>query len=141
MMNRRSVALSLVALPFVVAACSSMKSAANPMIGALTSSLGVTEDQAMGGVGAMLTLAQEKLTSGQFDQVAKYVPGASKYIDMAKSLGAVSGPLGGMSGLTSAMGKLGISPATAAKFVPAVTDYVGKVGGADVGNMLAGVFK
>ena len=41
------------------------------MIGAFTSSVGVTEEQAMGGVGAMLTLAQEKLTSGQFDQVAK----------------------------------------------------------------------
>src|SRR5262245_1237352 len=140
-MQRRAVALGLVALPFALAACSSTKSAANPMIGGLTSALGVTENQAMGGVGSMLTLAQEKLTSGQFDQVAKYVPGASKYMDMAKSLGAITGPLGGMSGLTSAMGKLGIPPNTVTKFIPAVTDYVGKAGGADVGNMLAGVFK
>lgn len=89
----------------------------------------------------MLTLAQEKLTSGQFDKVAKYIPGADKYVGMAKSLGAVTGPLGGMSGLTSAMDKLGISPDTTAKFIPAVTNYVGKAGGPNVGNMLAGVFK
>ena len=64
---------------------------ADPLIGGLTSSLGVTENQAMGGVGSVLTLAQEKLAKGEFDQVAKVIPGSSKYLDMAKSLGAVTG--------------------------------------------------
>jgi hypothetical protein len=32
----------------------------------------------MGGVGSVLTLAQEKLSSGQFNQMASVIPGASK---------------------------------------------------------------
>jgi hypothetical protein len=34
----------------------------------------------------------------------------------------VTGPLGNLAGLTGALGKLGINPETAAKFVPMVTD-------------------
>lgn len=89
----------------------------------------------------MLMLAQEKLTSGQFDQIAALIPGADKYLGLAKSLGAVMGPIGNMAGLTSAMGKLGISPQTATKFIPAVTDYVGKAGGSSVGTLFSNVFK
>lgn len=140
-MLRRTFALTVVALPVALSACSSTPESAAGLIEGLTSSLGVTPDQAMGGVGSMLTLAQEKLASGQFDQIAKLIPGADKYLGMAKSLGAVTGKLGGMSGLTSAMGKLGITPDKAAKFVPAVTDFVGQAGGPSVGNMFASVFK
>ena len=60
-------------------------------------------------------------------------------MEQAKSLGAVTGPIGNMSGLTSAVGRLGVNPATAAKFAPAVTDYLGKVGGSSVKSILAGL--
>lgn len=56
---------------------------------------------------------------------------------MAKSLGAVTGPIGNKAGLGSALGRLGISPDQAAKFVPAVTDFVGKAGGSNVGSLLS----
>jgi hypothetical protein len=136
-MRRRTVTLGLVVLPLAFSGCASTESMADPLIGGLTSSLGVTENQAMGGVGSILTLAQEKLAKGEFDQIAKVIPGASKYLDMAKSLGAVTGPLGNRSGLNSALTRLGISPSTTAKFVPAVTDFVGKAGGPDVANLLS----
>jgi hypothetical protein len=42
---------------------------------------------------------------------------------------------------TSALGKLGISPEQASKFVPTVTDYLGKAGGSSVQKVLAGVLK
>jgi hypothetical protein len=106
------------------------------IVSSLTKSLGVTENQAAGGVGSVLTLAQEKLVAGDFDKVAAVIPGSQKYLDMAKSLGAVTGPIGNAAGLNSALGKLGISPSTASKFVPAVTDFVGKADGADVGKLL-----
>jgi hypothetical protein len=60
---------------------------------------------------------------------------------MAKSLGAVTGPLGDKAGLGSALGRLGISPDKAAKFVPAVTDFVGKAGGSGMGSMLSSVLQ
>ena len=108
----------------------------NPLLGMLTSKLGVSADQAEGGVGSMLKLAQEKLAKGDFDQVAAVVPGAQKYLDKAKSLGAYSGALGNLAGLNGALGKLGIPPETASKFVPMVTDYVGKAGGSKAGALL-----
>jgi hypothetical protein len=140
-MRRRTFTIGLVALPVALSGCASTEAVTDPLIGGLTKSLGVTENQAMGGTGSILTLAQEKLAKGEFDQIAKVVPGASKYLDMAKSLGAVTGPLGNMSGLNSALTRLGISPTTAAKFVPAVTDFVGKAGGPQVANLLTGALQ
>jgi hypothetical protein len=116
---------------------SSAKSAASgSLTGLLTRQLGVSQNQAEGGVGSMLKLAQEKLSAGDFDMVAKAVPGAQKYLDKAKSLGAYSGAVNNAAGLNGALSKLGIPPETAAKFVPAVTQYVGKAGGSKVGNLL-----
>ena len=111
-------------------------SSSNPLLGMLTSKLGVSSNQAEGGVGSMLKLAQEKLSAGDFDQVAAVIPGAQKYLDKARSLGAYSGAVGNLAGLNGALGKLGLPPETAAKFVPMVTDYVGKVGGSKVGALL-----
>jgi hypothetical protein len=105
-------------------------------MGMLTSQLGVSSNQAEGGIGSMLKLAQEKLSAGDFDQVAAVIPGAQKYLDKAKSLGAYSGAIGNLAGLNGALGKLGIPPETAAKFVPMVTDFVGKAGGGKVGALL-----
>lgn len=145
-LDRRAVLLGLVAMPLATFAqipdVSSLSSAIkNPLMGMLTSQLGITESQAGGGLGSYLALAQEKLAKGDFDRLASFVPGASKYIDQAKSLGAVTGPLQNLAGLNGALGKLGISPETAAKFVPMVTDYLGKAGGSTMQSMLAGILK
>ena len=137
-MQRRSVIAGLALMPLVVAGCASTGDIANPLA-SLTGALGVTENQAAGGLGSVLTLAQEKLVKGDFDKVAAAIPGASKYLDMAKSLGAVTGPIGNKAGLTSALGRLGMNSETVAKFVPAVTDMVSKAGGSSVGNLLKGV--
>jgi hypothetical protein len=116
---------------------SSAKSAASgSLTGLLSKNLGVSQNQAEGGVGSMLKLAQEKLSAGDFDMVAKAVPGAQKYLDKAKSLGAYTGAVNNAAGLNGALAKLGIPPETAAKFVPAVTNYVGKIGGSKVGALL-----
>jgi len=115
---------------------SAMNSASGSLTSMLSSKLGVTQNQAEGGVGSILKLAQEKLSAGDFDQVAKAIPGASKYLDKAKSLGAYTGALGNLAGLNGALSKLGIPPETSAKLIPAVTNYVGKIGGSKTGALL-----
>lgn len=97
-MNRRWLLGTLAALPAVAGAqaLDSLKgllSSSDPIVGALKSALGVTDDQAEGGFGSILTLAQEKLAKGDFDKIAQVVPGSQKYLDAAKKLGAVTGPL------------------------------------------------
>jgi hypothetical protein len=145
-MNRRWLLGTLAALPALAGAQSldSLKgllSSSDPMVGALKSALGVTDNQAQGGLGSILTLAQEHLAKGDFDKVAQVVPGAQKYLDAAKKLGAVTGPVKNSAGLESAYSRLGIAPETAAKFTPTVLDAVGKVGGDSVRNLLAGALK
>ena len=137
---KRMYVLCLLVLPLLTSceSMSSMTGGTDALISGLTSTLGVTEEQAQGGVGSILTLAQEKLAAGDFDQIAAVIPGAQEYLDMAKSLGAVTGQVGNLTGLNSALGRLGITPDQAARFVPAVTDMVGKAGGAEVGKLLSG---
>jgi hypothetical protein len=43
--------------------------------------------------------------------------------------------------LNGALGKLGISPDTASKFLSALPDVVSKLGGEDVGKLLGSVLK
>jgi hypothetical protein len=119
----------------------SLTSITDALVGPLASKFGLSNDQVMGGLGSMLTLAKEKLAAGDFDKIAAAIPGAKKYLDKAKSLGAVAGPLANMAGLTGALGKLGIKPETAAQFIPAARDMMGTVGGADVSKLLSSVFK
>jgi hypothetical protein len=103
--------------------------------------LGLTGDQVQGGLGSVLKLAQEKLQKGDFDKLAAAIPGASGYLEKAKSLGAVNGPLKDLSGLNGALGKLGISPDTASKFLSELPGLVSKTGGEDVGKLLSSVLK
>lgn len=150
-MHRRILVSALLLATLALTSCSSTPTASsvssalgggsNPLMGMLTSSLGVTQQQAEGGVGSILKLANEKLVKGDFDQVAALIPGASKYMDTAKKLGAYAGSIGDLAGLTSSLGKLGITPDKAAQFIPAVTDFVGKAGGSELGAKLAGALK
>jgi|SRR5215831_1424266 len=108
----------------------------------LGKSLGVSGDQASGGVGSILSLAQNKLSASDYTKVASAIPGSDQYVQKAKDLGAVpSGGITDKSGLDAAYQKLGISPEVAKKFTPMVVDYAGKVGGSTVGSLLGAVLK
>jgi hypothetical protein len=106
----------------------------------LGSKLGLSPDQAKGGVGAILAYAEGALPSTDFQKVSAAIPGAGDNIQAAKESGAVTGPITDTAGLNAAFGKLGISPEIANQLVPAVTDYVGKVAGPDTANLLKGLF-
>ena len=104
----------LLLLLALLSGCESMSggAGASGQMGVLTSlvtqQLGVSEAQANGGIGAMLKLAQERLSAGQFDQVAQAIPGADKYLATAKQLlGGTN--VGDTAGLQSAFAKLGVS--------------------------------
>lgn len=141
-MNRIIPAILLL-IAAMLPGCSSMQSitGASPQLtGLLTQQLGVTEEQANGGIGSMLKLAQEKLSAGDFDQIAKAVPGSSKYLDSAKKL-LGEGTVGDKAGLQSAFSKLGMGPDMVDKFKPALTQLVTQAGGEKYGSLLAGVLK
>jgi hypothetical protein len=143
-MNRRNAILAMVGLPFAAKALD-LGSVTNALGGGisdiLSNKLGVNSNQAQGGLGAMLTLAKEKLSGTEYGKIAGLIPDAAKYIDLAKKLGAVVGPLKNMAGLNKAFGKLGMNQETSSKFVPTVTDVLSGLGGDTVKGLLGKVFK
>ena len=142
-MNRNLVSAVLLFVGGFLAACAQMDSmmgTGSGLTSTLTKQLGVTDAQAAAGTGSILAFAQQRLAAGDFDVIAKAIPGSEKYLGAAKQL------LGGASisdktGLQSAFSKLGMSPDMVNKFAPIVTDYVAKTGGDRAKNLLAGLLQ
>jgi hypothetical protein len=135
----------LLVLLATAAGCASASSAvsglsSNSLISSLTSSLGVTTEQAVGGTGAMLGLAQKQLTPDQFTAVSNAIPGAS---DITKAAAPLLGgaPTNSLGDVQSIFSKLGMSPDTVSKFSPVLTNAVSSVAGPQVAGLLGPLFK
>ena len=117
----------------------------------LVKNLGITQEQAQGGAGAIFQVAKGKLDSGQFAELSKAVPEMDSLLSAApKQSGALSGlagdassvlgktnnPYGNLAGLASAFKALNLSPDRVDEFVPVVVDYVRAKSGALTANML-----
>jgi hypothetical protein len=119
------------------------------LVNSLAKEIGGTPEQAAGAAGSLFGLAKSRLKPDEFSQVSKAVPGMDALLAAAPALGggaggALSKAAGGAAGLaaaTQAFTKLGLKPEMVSKAVPLLTSFVTKSGGANVGNLLAGVLK
>jgi hypothetical protein len=124
------------------------------LVGELSKSMSATPEQSAGAAGALFGVAKSRLNADQFSQVAKAVPGMDSLLKAAPTgggggglggaLGAASqlgGSAGGLANAAAAFSKLGLSPDMVSKAVPVLVSFVTKSGGANVGNLLAGVLK
>ena len=122
----------------------------------LVGNLGVQEDQAKGGAGLILKLAQDKLGGEEFAQLASAIPGSDVLLGSAPSEDAGTGMMGalgcmaaGMMGggqgsnlgslmsLAGGFQKLGMSGDMVTKFFPVILNFVQQKGGADVAGLLS----
>jgi hypothetical protein len=119
--------------------------AGDPLMSVLTNStgggLGLTQTQAAGGLGSVMSLASSKLPAADYAELGKVLPNTDKYIAAAKDAGVLTDPITDVARLNSAMRKLGMSPDKTASMLGQVNSYVGKVGGESAKSMLAGVWK
>jgi hypothetical protein len=118
------------------------------LVGMLSKELGGSEEQAAGAAGALFGVAKSQLKGNDWSQIAKAVPGMSALLKAAPAMGGsggsmekMAGSMAGMAAATSAFSKLGLSPEMVSKAVPVLTQFVTKKGGANVGQLLAGVLK
>jgi hypothetical protein len=142
-MRRRPLFLSFLVLTAVLhSGCTEMQSMGQAMGGTdtltklLTSQLGVTSDQAMGGIGSILSLAKERLSAMDFTTLTALIPKADTFMQTAKSLGAVTGPIGDRAGLTAAFSRLGMGSDMVPKFTQILSNFVGKAGGQPASNLV-----
>lgn len=122
------------------------------LVQTLMNQLNISDDQASGGVGLLMNLAKDQLSSGEFDQVKGALPEVEGMMNQAPETG---GGLGGMlGGLTSAFGgdagqlgnlaelasgfsKLDLDTGMIAKFIPIVLSYAQSQGGDMVQGLLS----
>jgi len=137
------LAVALIVTTMMLSGCGHMQSMGltDPLNSALTGQLNVTADQAQGGVGSILALAKEKLSSMDFTTLTKLIPGVDSYMKVAKNLGAVTGPVGDKAGLLSSFSKLGMGPDMVGKFSGVMSDFLSKAGGEPAKNLLASVLR
>jgi len=124
------------------------------LVSSLTQKLGVSNEQATGGAGAILGYAKGKLSKEDYSTVSKAMPesdslikAAPKEDNMSSKLGSMTSALsgggesaGGLGALAGSFGKLGLSPDMAGKFLPVILEYANTKGGSKVSGLLQGVF-
>ncbi|MCF8119783.1 MAG: DUF2780 domain-containing protein [Deltaproteobacteria bacterium] len=124
------------------------------LVSMLVDKLGVSQEQATGGAGALFQNAKENLSTEAFQKVADAVPGMDKYLAAApakseagsalgslSSLGKGAGKLGSMAGLADSFKSLGMDSGMVSKFAPVVMEYVQSKGGDSVAGLLKGLWK
>ncbi len=125
---------------------------ASELVNLLMSQLGVTEQQATGGAGAIFKTAQDNLKPDEFKQIESAVPEAGTLIKVApkvaeeKSAGGlgsltamakgVSPKMGATAELAQSFNKLGLEKQMMGKFTNVVVDYCKQKGGAMVAELM-----
>ena len=117
------------------------------LLNTLGSELKITPEQAIGGTGALLGLARNQLSSGDYAQLSKAVPGLD-FLSGENALGglaglgdllgksgessALSNALGGevknQDDLSNAFSALGLQDGMIARFAPLILQYLGQQG-------------
>ena len=140
MKNRFSIAVIVLSVLGIFSIAGPASADTSKLIGTLVDTLGVTEDQATGGSGAVFREAKNNMSSGDYSQLLKAVPGIDSLISAAPQTGGLAGKasslLGGsggsatgMANLAGSFSKLGLAPDMVNQFVPVILDFVQSEGG------------
>lgn len=126
----------------------------NELIKRLTKELGITKQQASGGLVALMRAAEKHLSRQDFAAFVADVPGAAKLLKDAPPPSAISSLAGGLgsllggrkspgrwAGLAASFTELGIPLDIAKKFGPIVIDYVAHHGGEDLVDKIKAALK
>ncbi len=119
------------------------------LVDILVRQLGVSQQQALGGAGAIFQLAQGNMNSQAFASLSQSVPGISGMLNAApaipgaSSLGGLSSlmgnsnsALGGAAALAGSFQQLNLSPNMVGQFIPVVTNYVRQTSGQASADLL-----
>ena len=104
----------------------------------LVGKLGISQPQALGGLGSIFSLAQQRMTPGDFSTLSTSVPNMNQYLSAAPQpiapsqssalLGAAGTLLGGQASTIGALAgsfqSLGMQPSMISQFLPLVFQYL-----------------
>jgi hypothetical protein len=113
------------------------------IVSSLTSAVpGMSSSQATLGAGSLLGLAQAKMPTDQFSQVASAIPGTSSLIGTAQKAGLpAASSLTSLSSITPLLSKAGITPTMVSQLTPALGSIIGAKGGPDLASSFLSAVK
>lgn len=117
------------------------------LIGSLTDLLGVSNEQAVGGAGAVFREAKNNMSAGDYSQLLSAIPGIDSLIKSAPKasglagsasslLGGSSSSVKGMTALTDSFSQLGLSPDMVNQYVDVILNFVQSEAGQQTMTML-----
>jgi len=119
----------------------------------LMDELGITREQAEGGAGALLQLAQARLEPNDFIRVADLIPGISDIIgkspryvvptggEWRAALSRLFGGLGGLAPVAEPFSRLRLEKLKIARFAHELLRIFAEKGGAEVEMLLSGAWR
>lgn len=102
--------------------------AVKPVVTYVQERLGLNDQQARAGLGALLVFARDHLPKPEFDQLAQRMPNAEMLVEQTRARGVVTSSIDDSDEFVAVLGRLGIGPQVAAQFGPTVLDYLGSAG-------------
>jgi len=124
------------------------------LVDQLVEQLGISSDQAQGGIGILLGLAREKMGAENFSQLTDAVPdlagmeesvppaaSSSSLGGLAASIGGGLGKLGQIGRLSEMFSSIDLKGDMVGRFLPIVLSFVQAKGGDTAKQLLAGVLK
>jgi hypothetical protein len=118
------------------AGCASVPSFSGDALMSSLTGQGLTVNQAAGGLGAVMSLAQSKLPASEFASLAKYLPSSDKYLKVAQDLGLLKNPIRDVKQLNDAFATLGLDAGQARGLLSSTSDYLTKSGGESARGLL-----
>lgn len=119
------------------AGCASVPSFSGDALMSSLTGQGLTVNQAAGGLGAVMSLAQTRLPAGDFASLSKYLPSSEKYLKVAQDAGLLKNPIRDVKQLNDAFATLGLDAGQARNLLGATSDYLTKTGGESARSLLA----
>jgi hypothetical protein len=109
--------------------------------------LGVSQQQALSGAGAIFQLAQNKMAPDAFAAMARSIPGMDRMLSAAPPMSSLSSglsslmgdkdnALGSVAALAASFQQLDLAPDMVGRFIPIITNYVQQASGEAAANLL-----
>ena len=117
------------------------------LVDILAHRLGVSQQQALGGAGAIFQLAQNKMAPDAFTTMVRSIPGMEQMLGAAPPMSNLSSglsslmgdqnnALGGVAALAASFQQLDLAPDMVGQFIPIITNYVRQASGDATASLL-----
>jgi hypothetical protein len=114
--------------------------ASNPMVQSVMQQVGTSLAQAVGGSGALLNLAQNKLPAADASKLSSSVPGMNEILGQSKAIGGFSS-INSMQDANGVMSKLGMNPSQISQMPQALSGYIQSAAGPNIASLLSNIWR